>query len=82
MESFSKYFYYRVYKIEDDLVKNIKFTRSVFEKHDILFVENGEVFFMVIRDPPMQVIKDIFGYYDTTSSLANAHLELPFLKSN
>jgi hypothetical protein len=71
-----------VYKIEDGLVKNIKFTKKAFEKHDILFVENGEVLFMVIRNPPMQVIKDTFGYYDTTTSLGNAHLELPFLESN
>ena len=61
------------------MIKNIKFTRSVFEKHEILFVENGEVLFMVIRDPPMQRIKDIFGYYDTISSLGYAHLEFPHL---
>lgn len=71
-----------MYKLEESKVKNIKFTRSVFEKYEILFVENGEFVYMVMREPPVQVVKEIFGYYDSNASLANTHLELPILESN
>ena len=37
---------------------------------------------MVMRDMPVAVVKDLFGYYDSTATLANWHHELPLLPSN
>jgi len=37
---------------------------------------------MVFCDSAVNDIKDIFGYYDTVSSLGNKHYELPELPTN
>ena len=84
LEIFGKKLYPRAYQVDSSLfeVSNVKPTVALCEQEGVSFVEDGQRLFMVLRDPPVDIVKQIFGYYDTASSLGREFCELPVLETN